>query len=210
MPDLRRRIRIYQASPASGIPRETVVRAAKRELDLLKSADHPGILRVLDYAEHELGPALLFSLGGLALSSVVDAVPETLQVLVKRKLGTGSTAMAFLVERDRRELVLKLALTPEHRSRLEAEAEVLSQLSHPGIVGFHGKVEMYGRLVPRAEGDSPPATSSLLTTWGSPRAGRTGRRPPPRPLRLLALPVLTPNQWARIPAAWIEHANHGN
>ena len=350
VPDLKRRIRIYQAAASSGIPRETVARAARRELDLLKTADHPGILRVLDYVDHDLGPALLFDSaegsmrldhylkeresaltvdlrlhllrsvadtlrfahgkglfhralspqsllvvdpkaerpavkvfnwqtgvreasstsslgvtgtdhlerlvddaasvymapealisreaeaevvdvfslgalafrlfagrapaasfsdlrahleqnGGLALSSVVDAVPETLQVLVreatdpdvtkrlgsveeflkcldeveneltrpaddsvadpaaagmgdrlqggylvKRKLGTGSTAMAFLVERDGREKVLKLALTPEHRSRLEAEAEVLSQLSHPGIVGYHGKVEMYGRV----------------------------------------------------------------
>lgn len=64
---------------------------------------------------------------------------------VKRRLGTGSTATAFLVEKDGRELVLKLAVSPEHHLRIEDEAEVLKKLSYPGIVPWFGTVEMYGR-----------------------------------------------------------------
>ena len=40
--------------------RQQIVRAAKREFTLLEGIQHPGILRALEYAEHELGPALFF------------------------------------------------------------------------------------------------------------------------------------------------------
>jgi len=56
-----RRVRIY--SVATGVPavdRETIRKAAKREFELLEGLHHPGILQVLDYTEHELGPALIF------------------------------------------------------------------------------------------------------------------------------------------------------
>jgi serine/threonine protein kinase len=36
-------------------------RAAAREFRLLQGFDHPGILDVRDYKEHEYGPALLFA-----------------------------------------------------------------------------------------------------------------------------------------------------
>lgn len=64
---------------------------------------------------------------------------------VKRRLGTGSTAAAFLVERAGKEHVLKLAVSPEHNARLDGEAEVLKKLSFPGIVSLFDTVEMYGR-----------------------------------------------------------------
>jgi len=350
-PNTRRRIRIYAvpAGTAASVSKETVLRAANREFELLQSADHPGILRAHEYVEHELGPALLFepaenavrldhylrekaasltvdlrlhllrtvaetlrfahgkglyhralspqsllvldpkaelpkvkifnwqtgvreaasttsrgvtgtehldlliddasavymapealtsreaegvdldvfSLGalayhlftgrppaanlfdlsqllqqgeGLVLSGEADGVSPALQKLVKeatapeatrrlssvveflaglekfeddltrpfedvvsdpdaatagsrlpggftvkRRLGTGSTATAFLVEREGRELVLKLAVSPEHHARLEDEAEVLKKLSYPGIVPWFETVEMYGR-----------------------------------------------------------------
>ncbi len=348
LPNVRRRIRIY-AVPASGlVSKETVLRAAKREFELLQSADHPGILKAHEYVEHELGPALLFesaetavrldhylrqktslsvdlrlhvlrtvgetlrfahakglfhralspqsllvldpaaelpkvkifnwqtgvreaastnsrgvtgtehldqliedasavymapealtsreadgvdldvfSLGalafhlfsghppaanlfelsdllkqgeGLVLSASADGVSPGLQKLVKeatapeatrrlasvgefltgldrfeeeitrpvedvapdpdaattgsrlpggftvkRRLGTGSTATAFLVERAGKENVLKLAVSPEYHGRLEDEAEVLKKLSFPGIVPWFDTVEMYGR-----------------------------------------------------------------
>ena len=348
LPNVRRRIRIY-AVPASGpVSKETVLRAAKREFELLQSSDHPGILKAHEYVEHELGPALLFepaegavrldhylrqkaslsvdlrlhilravaetlrfahgkglfhralspqsllvidpaadlpkvklfnwqtgvreaastnsrgvtgtehldqliedasavymapealtsreadgvdldvfSLGalafhlfsghppapnlfelsqvlqqneGLVLSASADGVSPALQKLVKeatapeatrrlasvteflagldrfeeeftrpvedvapdpdaatagsrlpggftvkRRLGTGSTATAFLVERAGKEHVLKLAVSPEHHGRLDGEAEVLKKLSFPGIVPWFDTVEMYGR-----------------------------------------------------------------
>jgi serine/threonine protein kinase len=56
-----RRVRIYSvATGAPAVDRETIRKAAKREFELLEALHHPGILQVLDYTEHELGPALIF------------------------------------------------------------------------------------------------------------------------------------------------------
>ncbi len=62
-----------------------------------------------------------------------DRLPGHLTV--KQRLGSGSTATAFLVTtHDNRELVLKLALKPEHTERVRSELETLRQLEHPFIV----------------------------------------------------------------------------
>lgn len=53
---------------------------------------------------------------------------------VRQRLGSGSTATAFLVQKDDRDYVLKLALRPEHTERLRSELETLRQLDHPFIV----------------------------------------------------------------------------
>ena len=58
-------------------------------------------------------------------------------LVMKRRLGKGATALALLVERDGREHVLKVALSPEHNDRLHAEAEVLGALRHQYIVELH-------------------------------------------------------------------------
>lgn len=58
LPETERRIRIFTSS--SGLEREIVVRAAKREFQSLDSLEHPGILTPRDYVEHELGPALIY------------------------------------------------------------------------------------------------------------------------------------------------------
>ncbi len=58
---VRRRIRIYTfASAATEQARKTLVRRAVREFQILEGIDHPGILKVRDYKETELGPALIF------------------------------------------------------------------------------------------------------------------------------------------------------
>ncbi len=58
LPETERRIRIFTSS--SGLEREIVVRAAKREFQSLDSLEHPGILTPRDYVEHELGPAIIY------------------------------------------------------------------------------------------------------------------------------------------------------
>ena len=58
-------------------------------------------------------------------------------LVMKRRLGKGSTALALLVERDGREHVLKVALSPEHNDRLHAEADVMQRLRHQYIVELH-------------------------------------------------------------------------
>ena len=58
-------------------------------------------------------------------------------LVMKRRLGKGGTALALLVERDGREHVLKVALSPDHNDRLRAEADVLRRLRHQYIVELH-------------------------------------------------------------------------
>ena len=56
-----RRVRVYPyARAASPDERERLGRMAIREFCVLEGIDHPGILRVLDFRETELGPALVF------------------------------------------------------------------------------------------------------------------------------------------------------
>jgi hypothetical protein len=56
-----RRVRVYPyARAASPDERERLGRMAMREFRVLEGIDHPGILRVLDFRETELGPALIF------------------------------------------------------------------------------------------------------------------------------------------------------
>jgi len=59
--ETRRRLRIYSygkvTSPES---RQALARQARREFQILEGVESPGILKVLDYKESELGPALVF------------------------------------------------------------------------------------------------------------------------------------------------------
>lgn len=58
---VHRRVRIYTVATASSPEaRATRVRQARREFEVLEGVDHPGILKVKDYKETELGPALVF------------------------------------------------------------------------------------------------------------------------------------------------------
>ena len=58
---VHRRVRIYtMASASSPAIRAARVRQAKREFEILEGIDHPCILKVRDYKETELGPALIF------------------------------------------------------------------------------------------------------------------------------------------------------
>lgn len=57
----KRRVRIYNIKRnTSELDRESSRRAARREFQILEDIDHPGILKVHDFVEHELGPALIF------------------------------------------------------------------------------------------------------------------------------------------------------
>ncbi len=58
---VHRRVRIYTvASASTPEARATRVRQARREFEILEGIDHPGVLKVKDYKETELGPALIF------------------------------------------------------------------------------------------------------------------------------------------------------
>ncbi len=60
---IQRRVRIYTvASASTPEARAARLRQARREFEVLEGIDHPGILRVNDLKETELGPALIFDL----------------------------------------------------------------------------------------------------------------------------------------------------
>lgn len=61
MDTVRRRVRIYTvAAAATPDARKSLVRQAQREFQILEGIDHPGIVKVKDYQDTELGPALIF------------------------------------------------------------------------------------------------------------------------------------------------------
>jgi serine/threonine protein kinase len=65
--------------------------------------------------------------------------------LVKHRFGSGSAAIVFLVEKDSRELVLKLSNKGENNARILEEFESLKKLRHPNVVQAYDKV-MVGTL----------------------------------------------------------------
>ncbi|WP_445151347.1 BREX system serine/threonine kinase PglW [Baekduia sp. Peel2402] len=59
----RRRVRIYNAPPSADDPRRQALRrAARRESQLLEGLQHPGLLPIEGYVEHDLGPALVLGI----------------------------------------------------------------------------------------------------------------------------------------------------
>ncbi|OSM06734.1 BREX system serine/threonine kinase PglW [Magnetofaba australis] len=64
--------------------------------------------------------------------------------LVKKRLGRGATSIAFLVERDGKQTVLKLAAEYAHNDRIQEEAQVLEEIRHSGIIALEGAVEVSG------------------------------------------------------------------
>ena len=67
-------------------------------------------------------------------------------LVVKKRLGRGSTALALLVERGGRELVLKVALSTENNDRLQGEGVVLGRLRHQHIVELHDVLHFKDRV----------------------------------------------------------------
>lgn len=66
--------------------------------------------------------------------------------LVRRRLGSGSTALALEVERDGRVGVLKVARDTELNDRLRQEGEVLRRLRHQHVVELLDVVEASGHV----------------------------------------------------------------
>jgi serine/threonine protein kinase len=60
------------------------------------------------------------------------------------RLGRGSSAIAFLVEKDGKEVVLKLSNEVEHNKRVLAEAETIRKLRHQNIVEAYDVFEIGG------------------------------------------------------------------
>src|SRR5215831_18251715 len=66
--------------------------------------------------------------------------------IVKKRLGTGSTSVALLVQRDGHEGVLKIALDPNLNARVREEGQLLPTLRHQNIVELYDLVDISGHV----------------------------------------------------------------
>ncbi|KAA6183780.1 BREX system serine/threonine kinase PglW [Thiohalocapsa marina] len=65
-------------------------------------------------------------------------------IRVRKRIGRGASAVAFVVERQGQELVLKLAADMDHNKRLRAEGETLRKLRHQAIIAHHDTLDFVG------------------------------------------------------------------
>jgi len=151
-----------------------------------RMASFDDVLAGLDLAEDELTAPAALSADPAPATEIdpLDAKPNATLgdgVVVKRRLGRGSTALALLVERpgDVRpvEVVYKVALGGDADARLRDESRVLASLRHPGIVEHFGDTELAGRpvLIEALAGSQPLADElrkngapgiEFLERWG--------------------------------------------
>ena len=118
---MRRRVRIYSYGKAtSPEARQALARQARREFQILEGVESPGILKVLDYKETELGPALVFEhdpgaqrldhylqrkLEGLDIGRrlfIVRELAETLRHAHKKRLFHRALTPASVLIREKR------------------------------------------------------------------------------------------------------------
>jgi len=112
------------------------------------------LLELLDYVEEEITappePAPPEPEAAPPEVKLADATRGTQlgELVVERRLGRGSTALAFLVtDPDANRRVLKVAVDPDRNERIRDEGEVLAKLSDPGIIAFHGEpIDIQGNL----------------------------------------------------------------
>jgi serine/threonine protein kinase len=97
----------------------------------------------LNRLEDELTTPSNQLVGDPAQAKADDFLPGGYEVV--RKLGMGSTAAAFLVKKDGREYVVKVAVDADHNDRVRDEGEVLQKLDSALIVRCHQILQMNDR-----------------------------------------------------------------
>jgi serine/threonine protein kinase len=145
---------------SKGLALASVVNGAQREQDaLIRWATHPEVAERLDSAANfiklldEVEDALTRTLPAeqeppsdptrARPDDVLDA-GDARTLTVKQRLGRGACSVAMFVHRGDDELVLKLALSPEHNDRIRKEAETLGTLANERIVRLAEPVEIDG------------------------------------------------------------------
>jgi serine/threonine protein kinase len=141
-----------------GLDLTAVLDGVPEELrDLVLLATHPNVSRRFDSAEEFLKrlDAVEERLTRPAEEPVVhplEAKPNDRigqGFTVRRRLGSGGTAVALEVEKEGTISVLKVARTPEVNARVQAEGEVLAKLRHPRIVAYYETLEIAGHTAIR-------------------------------------------------------------
>jgi serine/threonine protein kinase len=133
-----------------GLQISAVLDGTGKELqDLIQFSTHPEVLNrfdtvadflaQLDSVEEELTQPDEEAKNPAA-ASAGDTLPGGFRV--KNRLGSGSSAIALLVERDGKESVLKIASTADFNDRLRDESQTIRKLRHPNIVEVYDDVTM--------------------------------------------------------------------
>lgn len=128
-------LRISSVLDGAGEAMQELVQLSTHPDTMLRPDSVDDFLKLLDAVEDELTTPT----DDEEVANPLDArKDDTLPggYVVKRRLGKGSSATALLVEKDKREVVLKVVNGPEKNDRIRAEAETLKKLSHPNIAQF--------------------------------------------------------------------------
>ena len=137
----------------SGLAVSSVLDGASEELqDLIQFSTFPSVtaryetvgdfLEQLDKVEDKLTAPETDTIDNPLDARVGDKLEGGFAV--RGRLGSGSSAIVLLVERDSKEFVLKLSSNPDHNDRLRDEAALLRKLHHQNIVTVFGDVEING------------------------------------------------------------------
>ena len=157
---VHRRVRIYTVATASSPEaRATRVRQARREFEVLEGIDHPGILKVKDYKETELGPALVF-----------DHDPKA--VRLDHLLRDHSTRLTVT---QRLQLVRDIAETLKyaHSKRLYHRALGPQSILVQDIESIHPQLRLMNwqtasrNVGPNVDGASPDTVHRMFRTTGT-------------------------------------------
>ena len=100
-------------------------------------------IEYLDQVEDELTAPRNAPPADPTLAKPGDILPGGYEVV--RHLGAGSTAKAFLVCKDGKQVVAKIAVDTDHNNRVKDEGEVLKKLNSPLIVQCHNIIEIADR-----------------------------------------------------------------
>lgn len=146
----------------NGLQISAVLDGAGKELqELIQQSTNPNIfdrlpdvssfLAQLDAVEDELTTPVDDTIANPLEAKVNDRLEGGFTV--KNRLGSGSSAIVMLVEKDGKEVVLKLAAKADYNDRLREEYEILKKLRHQNIIEAYELVtikEFVGFTIPKA------------------------------------------------------------
>jgi len=133
-------------SRGTGLQITDELNGAGQELqDLIQYATHPDVAirigTVDDFIEYmSLVEDEITRPDNQRQTNPTEAVPGDMfegGIVVKKKLGRGSSSVAFVVEYKGQVHVLKLAVDVDHNKRLRSEGETLHKLRHQSIIAHH-------------------------------------------------------------------------
>ena len=159
-----------------GLQVTDALNGASQELqDLVSYATHPDLgariisvdefLEYLDLVEDELTRPESLITNDPTQARENDTFAGGITVL--KRLGKGACSVVFLVEKDKKKRVLKIAITQEQNKRLAQEGKTLAKLRHQSIVAHHETLTLAGHTSLLIDYASSGTLSHRLRTDGA-------------------------------------------